>query len=155
MALSLRQMEAQKSSQRRRGVTDKSQYHRELSDTRQASVVNDRPKHGYSEMRELSRAFVELQPPHCAMFLEIIRYARFSNPQVFGQLFLEAGSFLGRTPAPNEIAYGNPQRLARFDVVVGHLVRVREQQDAGTGRGGICLSKLRLRAREQAPKLRL
>ena len=106
-------------------------------------------------MRELSRAFVELQPPHCAMFLEIIRYARFSNPQVFGQLFLEAGSFLGRTPAPNEIAYGNPQRLARFDVVVGHLVRVREQQDAGTGRGGICLSKLRLRAREQAPKLRL
>src|SRR6202166_2493724 len=45
-------------------------------------LVYHRPQHGDREMRELRCAFVQLQPPHCAVFFQIARHTEFGDAQV-------------------------------------------------------------------------
>lgn len=46
-------------------------------------LVYHRPQHGDREMRELRCAFVQLQPPHRTVLLQIARHTEFGDAQVF------------------------------------------------------------------------
>ncbi len=85
---------------------------------RQALFVRDRAKNGDGEMREKGRAFVELQPAHHAMILQIFPDARFVDAQMVGELFLQVGAFAAAAPAAKQIADTDAQCLAGFDIVV-------------------------------------
>ena len=103
-------------------VTDKSHDRRELEASVRFLLVHDGFQYGYGEVRELTGALVELQPPYSAMFLQIVGHPRLGNPQVIGEAFLESRQIFGRTATSDQIPDRNSQSLARLHVVVGYLV---------------------------------
>src|ERR1700682_1026337 len=97
---------------------DKSHENRGLFPSfRKGLLVYHRPQHGDSEMRELRCAFVQLQPPHRAVLLQITRNAEFGDDQVFRHPRFKQAAVFAPTPATQQIADANVQRLAGLDVI--------------------------------------
>ena len=75
-------------------------------------------------------AFVHLQPPHDTMIGEVFGDTGFGNTQMLGQLRLDGWFPAPRGVPPQKIGNGHPEGLASLHVVVGGLVRIRQQPDA-------------------------
>lgn len=85
-------------------------------------------------MGELRGSFVELQPTHSAMLFQVICHTGFGDAQVLSQGLLQSRRIFCSATATNDIADGNSEGLARFDVVVTYLVGIRKQENTRSGR---------------------
>ena len=106
-------------------------------------------------MRQERRALIELQPAHAAMVFQIFSDAGFVDAEMFGEFFFQVRAFAAATPAAKHVPDPDTQRLARFSVVVGRLVGVRNEKDAWTGGRFFGLLERMDRTRQKAAKLRL
>src|SRR6202162_6092327 len=89
------------------------------------------------------------------MILQIFSDTRFVDAEMFGEFLFQVRAFAAAAPAAEHVANPDTQRLARFGVIVGRLVRVRDEEDAWTGGCFFGLLKRMDRACQKAAKLRL
>ena len=106
-------------------------------------------------MRQQRCAFVELQPAHAAMVLEIFPDARFIYTEMLGEFFLQVRALAAPAPASQQIPDPDAQRLTRFRVVVGRLVCVRDDENAGASRSFVRLINRVQRTCQKAAELGL
>ncbi len=93
-------------------------------DRSRSLFVYHRPQHGRREVCQFRSAFIQLQPPHRAVVLQIFGYASLGYPQVFGHAAFQPPRLFA-SPAPaQQVADADAQRLARLNVIVGVLVGV-------------------------------
>src|SRR5205814_3752821 len=67
------------------------------------------------------------------MVAEVLGHAGFGNAKVIAEERLEIGVATARHAGTGETADRDPQRVARFDIVVGGHVVVGEDKDTGAG----------------------
>jgi hypothetical protein len=116
-------------------------------------IVQRRAKNGNDEVSEMRSSFIQLQPTHHAVVGEIFGYAAFGDAEIFGQpRFYRIDAAAARATA-KQVANGDAERRARFDVVVACKIGIGEHQYAGTRRSVIGLTQLRRRTAQQSPKL--
>jgi hypothetical protein len=85
-------------------------------------------------VREQRRAFIKLQPTHDAIVLQILPHASLGDAEMFGELFLQIRAFAAAASASQQIPDANAQRLAGFDVLIGGLVGICDEENARAGR---------------------
>ena len=107
---------------------------------------------GNGEMREIRSAFVKLQPADHAMIGKILGYFRFGDFEVFRKARLD-GVHAAAIAAAYQVANGNSQRLAGFDIVVRGQVGICQNEDSWSCRSTVGFVQLCRRASEQAAKL--
>ena len=106
-------------------------------------------------MRQQWSALIELQPAHAAMVFQIFSDSRFVDAEMFGEFLFQVRAFAAPAPTAEHIPDPDTQGLARFGVIVGGLVRVRDEEYSWTGRRFVSLLERMDRTSQQAAKLRL
>ena len=95
-------------------------------------------------MRQLRGTFIELQPAHGAVIFHVLGYFSLGNAQVLSHELFQPAAVSGASAAAQQVANADAQRLARFDVVVRHLVGIGEQEYTRARRGLVGFVQRRL-----------
>src|ERR1700690_990225 len=102
-------------------------------------LVQRRAQHSDHEMGEVRSFIVELNPANHAMLLQIIADFGLADFEMLGELRLERGPGALATPAASahKLPERDSQRLTGFRIVGSDEIRIRDQENAWTGRSVI------------------
>ena len=120
-----------------------------------ALIVQSGTQNSDDKVGKMGRAFIELEPADDAMIGEIFCYASLGNAEMFGELRLEGVGASAACAAAQKISDGDAERLAGFDVIVAGEVGIGEDENTGTDRSVICVTKFHWRAGQETAKLHL
>src|ERR1700691_5813254 len=104
-------------------------------------------------MRQMRSAFVELQPANYAVILEVLWRFGLGDAEMLGEAGAHWVTLNRRASAAadgaQQVGDADAQGLAGFDVVVGGLIGIGEQENAGAGWRGWRFFNRAGRGREQ------
>src|SRR6266852_6906533 len=98
--------------------------------------------------------FVKLEPADGAVVLQVLGDPGLVDAKVLGKPGTQRFPTTRASLATQQVTHTDPERLARFDVIVGGLIRIGQDEHSGPRRSLVRLINLGQRAGNQSPQLR-